>query len=968
MLGNQPIVEHRNTQVSYEASRDTLRGDQSDGDYASGASSDESAVRWHSPSHRSHSPRSNENLQSQATVNAIKQIHRPYVIPELARLQPAMRRISEVRSMDNYDSPPTPNVDDTPYIRYALDRLTREDERDSQQPSVGASEISYPVDRIVPDEGLGYMQSIKRIEKPALIEIPAVWHNQNPSAPSPPASSEEDSSERGSTDSISKPELYIPVEAPRNSSRYPDLTYKPTILRPISMTILMILCLLMLTALMVCAIYSSKKDGLTTYSGGMYNGRYFLFRFLPQFLAAIILLYVHAVLAAVTRIMPFVMMASDDGHGGANALFTRLYPRNWLPRVDLLSNGERAIGISTVLLWPLLISIPLQSSLFSIIPHDDEFKWATVQGIAWTLFVIYILAFTGAGMIMFGLLRRKTGLIWDPRSLADIISLLPRSNNLDDFQDTEVLASCNELREALPERSDRLGYWQTTSKINPDLFHSIAEEGSRTRRYTLRSGKVVPLSGKKIPGPLSQREIDPGSPIGGHVIPHKNTNSSLLAKVYSPGIRFRYIPSLLSDANIVFYPIIFSILYLLILVFSFSTPTSLRKGFRPLLSCVPNSAAFSPAAFLYSFLPSLIGMLVYLCMFSVTAKLCVLTPWAAMNTTTTSLVLGASPEQSILVDYAHSIFTPFATVLPSFRNKHYLITALSVITPLTLLLPILGGGFLVPLTAVPSGNLLMFSNFGAYYTILVLLGLIFLVLLSIPIILLNRRTRMSMRLPHAVDCLAEMLSFLYASQLLDDATFKNVRGENDLRTRLLTSSGTMASSEKRLTGDGRNSYIVPIQNERKDRRGVWDPTKWGGAGGWVRQPKVEHVRSNSYRSEPRQSYVPDAEEWSAWDKEMGLGNVGAVVNGGRIRADGGDIVRSRTTKLAALSGKTLGERPGKRYFLGIFRGTDGRSHLGIERVGREEGKTVRASNVLRAPDVLGRSDDRFARSESRFSL
>ena len=53
-------------------------------------------------------------------------------------------------------SPPTPGVDDTPYIQFAIDQLTRDEEvAGPRDPALG-SEASYPVDRIIPDEGLGY--------------------------------------------------------------------------------------------------------------------------------------------------------------------------------------------------------------------------------------------------------------------------------------------------------------------------------------------------------------------------------------------------------------------------------------------------------------------------------------------------------------------------------------------------------------------------------------------------------------------------------------------------------------------------------------------------------------------------------------------------------------------------------------------------------------------------------------------
>ena len=58
---------------------------------------------------------------------------------------------------DNDRGAPTPGVDDTPYIRFALDQITRDEELIGRRRSgSGTSQESYPVERIVPDEGLGY--------------------------------------------------------------------------------------------------------------------------------------------------------------------------------------------------------------------------------------------------------------------------------------------------------------------------------------------------------------------------------------------------------------------------------------------------------------------------------------------------------------------------------------------------------------------------------------------------------------------------------------------------------------------------------------------------------------------------------------------------------------------------------------------------------------------------------------------
>jgi hypothetical protein len=51
-------------------------------------------------------------------------------------------------------------MDETPYIRFAIDQITRDEEvRGSRTYPLGAPPVEedYPVERIVSDDGLGYM-------------------------------------------------------------------------------------------------------------------------------------------------------------------------------------------------------------------------------------------------------------------------------------------------------------------------------------------------------------------------------------------------------------------------------------------------------------------------------------------------------------------------------------------------------------------------------------------------------------------------------------------------------------------------------------------------------------------------------------------------------------------------------------------------------------------------------------------
>jgi hypothetical protein len=57
--------------------------------------------------------------------------------------------------MDSESLATTPGMDQTPYIRFAIDQLTRDEEvRGSRQYALGNNN-DYPVERIISDEGLG---------------------------------------------------------------------------------------------------------------------------------------------------------------------------------------------------------------------------------------------------------------------------------------------------------------------------------------------------------------------------------------------------------------------------------------------------------------------------------------------------------------------------------------------------------------------------------------------------------------------------------------------------------------------------------------------------------------------------------------------------------------------------------------------------------------------------------------------
>lgn len=642
------------------------------------------------------------------------------------------------------DTPPTPTMDDTPYIRFAIDQLTRDEEIAANRASSQSSE--YPVERIIPgNTGFAYMSPEKEREAMRLVRK----HRSTPStegrlfrfnATRPLSMPLEPEPAVPITPRISA--IFIPVDAPAEP-RHPDLTFVPVVLQPLSMITLSILCLLMTAAILFCTIYSMRNDGLWEWESGIYDVRYFVFGYLPQILAAMIFIYVQAVMAAMTRILPYTMMANDDADHRANALFLGIFPRSLLfPRWE----GPLSFEIAHSVFWLSVFTIPLQSSLFSVVLVDGVWRWTAVQGVAWAAVAIYTLMFLAT--LTFGVFffRRTTGLMWDPISLADIMSLLPRSNSFNDYPGTDVMKSREQLKERLASRSDRLGYWRTQNK-NQGMFYCIGEHGVVTRRYTtLTRDHAAKSSFESDLFDVEKRSVD-----------------------FSK-IRFRHLPWFLRDTFVIFWVVAAFVLLTALLVVSFLPRTAIRNGFSASVKVVPNSKGFSSANFLYSFIPSIIGMLLYIFFLPLDMAIRKLQPWAELATPG-----GAPASKSLLLDYPSRL--PFSCTFAALKNGHYRVATLSLLSTLFIVLPICAGGLFFPLTT-PSKQVRMIPNMPCYYIILALLALYFIGL----VLLIPGRKKMSM--PHGVDCLAEIISFVYASSVLDDAPFRAPKTKLDLVMRL----------------------------------------------------------------------------------------------------------------------------------------------------------------------------------------
>ncbi|KAK7426754.1 hypothetical protein QQZ08_006790 [Neonectria magnoliae] len=527
---------------------------------------------------------------------------------------------------------------------------------------------------------------------------------------------------------------------------HPPLDYKPPVLRPFSMLTLMTLCILMIAALIFSGIYSDSDTGLTPYPGSIYSGQYFLFRILPQILSAVILVYTQAVVAASLRTLPFVAMADEEPRARYLALFRSLYPKTFLlPSL----NGPWQFQLFSVATWLVNFTIPLQSTTFTCVYEEGKWIWATVQGVVWTLVAIYIVLLVATAILMSFWFRRWTGLLWDVRSVGHLVPLLSQSNTTQTYENVDVVQRGTLFKAQLRDRHlDRLGYWQADGQRIDGMWYGIGSVADADRGRQASYDVVAKKASYNI-SPASSRDD---------------------LEAEAQYVRHRYLPVALRDLPLI-GSIVFVFLFLLaILIVSFLPQTRLDHGYLPLLTARPAKGAFSAANFLYGFLPSFLGMLMFLLFQSLDQSLRVLQPWAEL-----SKPAGSIAQKSLLADYAACL--PFQSTYKAARNGHWRVAVMSLMAVLFVFIPVLAGGLFMALTNF-RGQVRMFPNMPVFG---VLLAFLFLYLGCLSLMLPGRR---ALRLPHPVTCLAEVISLCAADDTTQDAAFRGIRSPQDLESRL----------------------------------------------------------------------------------------------------------------------------------------------------------------------------------------
>ncbi|KAK5096697.1 hypothetical protein LTR70_002933 [Exophiala xenobiotica] len=757
---SHPQIQHANSILSSSAGYLS--------EYASDSSSTPSGNGYETPPSRLSTPvhRQMQMQESEMTLPARPQAAVP---APLTVGQGANGTVPPYDTLGhNRLSPPTPGVDDTPYIRFAIEQLTFDEEL------AGRGRHSSEV----PD----YSHSQQTISGQPVQTTPPQQQKQRqpPRRPLhfPRASSEQSRAKTGDI-------MLLPSDPPRDRHQ---LGFVPTPLRLISLGPLVLLCLLMMVGLIFSNIFALTNHGLYDYDGN-FTPRYFVFEYLPPMLGFIIIFWLFVVQAAIYRTAPYFSMSKKTPTARRDRTLQTMpiTPANFvLPDWRFFHLGEPMIGAVLTVFWLTNWTIPLLSCLYGTqwftSVGTPRFRWTPVQGLAWFIVVQYLVLIAALIYCMIRFRRRNSALMWDPTCLADLIILFQRSNLLPDYFRSETK---EDLPNDLPPRYCRLGYWTTNQ--SPDFFYAVGEANHPYLELSSSSDKYA------------NEKMDSSRTSGESQEVLRNSQASSFARMlHSPWVRHRWCPWYLRDGAILAWAIAAVLLLVAFLVVSFVNH-AVRGGFFAMLPARTQPNGFSPANFLFSFLPSLLGMFLFLAWQPIDVYFRAVQAYVNLSKHD-----GATARRSLLLSYNAQL--PGVVSTKALINRDWKVAYFSFVSLMAATIPVLAGGVFTALLFA-NGEVRMTASMPGYIALCVLLSIYALSYL----IIWPTRFRY---LPHSVDSVGGNLSFLYASRLLKDSSIRNIRTKADFIARLNGRVGTT------LTGDGRRAG-------RRTEKHVDQETKYG---------------------------------------------------------------------------------------------------------------------------------------------
>ncbi|KXT15539.1 hypothetical protein AC579_6528 [Pseudocercospora musae] len=716
------------------------------------------------------------------------------------RISPTLAHSSTAQQINRERDAPTPGVDDTPYIHFALDQLTRDEEvRGSRR----YADIAPGVDGAYPYEASRQAHVPAAVTAPLPIqqrhryeEVPQeekrdeIQHQPYDNFDAPPSRNPQRLSQPGSPQPRpAGPDVFMPVA--QAESRQPPLNFVPGILRPLALASYALLVSLFLICLIFTAIWSRIKMGLWAY-GSFGDARYFVFQYLPTILGMLLLVWLFQIAIAVYRIAPFIAMGpgSPPPSRLAGARLP-LVPRGFvLPYFGHFTARLPIIGLFVFIAWLQIWTIPLLGSSFNVHQNNNNvWHWIATQGAIWAVVGLYVLQILALLVLMIYLRRAETGLKWDPRSLADMMVLLERSNALD----------------GEGERAPQVGYWRSAHRPN-EVFYAYGITDKPARQYAVEDGRI-----------REKHYSDQGTDLESGAspqIPRHSKEAMLRRSTDETEIesgddhRNSAVPWFLNLSFAILWPIIAIVLLLAFLIVSYLPSTAVSDGFDPQVPAAVGDLGFSGTNFLYSILPGVIALLVFLFWIDIDLAHRRLAPFESLtsvnaaharkSTSWTDDLTGDVAERTLLPSYAADM--PIVATLAATFNSHWRVAFISAVALLNIAIPILATGVFWAQFDIPTQRVRIYAHMPAYYALSAFVTINALAYLAI----IPSSALRHAALPTHLNSFAGIRDCVYQSRLLDDFAFRNPVSKIDLVTRLLSSS-----SARQERGDN-SGYYAPV--------------------------------------------------------------------------------------------------------------------------------------------------------------
>ena len=725
-------------------------------------------------------------------------------------------RSSAAQDIDREQSPVTPGDDDTPYIRFALDQLTRDEEVGATRHYPGAAaaasaagagaatvdqtDFQYRQGPVQPTQvrqqqqerdpgaGIGPAAATGVTVLGAGAAAAGLAHaanrgeepQQQPSRQWAASSRPIDQPPQRHPRHVlipdnREPSLFIHVT---NEGRHQQpLDFLPGILHPLSLILFLIYVLAVLALMLVCSCWSLTHKGIFDY-GTFGDGFYFVFEYLPTLLGMITLFWLVQIQVAVYRVAPFIAMSSDSPRSWEEGARLPIYPRTFLlPYIGHFRAQQAIVGFFMVVCWLQIFAVPLLATAFNVYffgaPNTGIWRWIATAGLIWPVIGLYLLLVIAVVLLLLWLRKQQTGLRWDPRSLADMVVLLERSNALTSTEE-------DDLRHDAP----RLGYWRTSRGGN-EVFHTYGITDKAARRYTLENGRIVekaPLPSEEPAEPKS-RFSDPDVEMSRE---QRHSREKMLPKHIdsfdaegdgdSGG---RAVPWYLRPSAALLWVIVAFVLLLAFLIVSYLPSTAVSKGFSPLVPAPVNTMGYSTTNFLYSFIPAVLATICFLGLLDIDYAYRRLQPLVRLLADD-----GELAEKSMLLSYSAEL--PGIVTGSAIANGDYRVAGLSIASLLAAALPILGGGVFWAQFYIPTQSIRISAHMPGYYALSAFVAVYACAfLLAFP---WDRKTRdLDPALPRGNRGYRwkDIVGLFRGSRLLDDVAFHGPRDKTDLVTRLL---------------------------------------------------------------------------------------------------------------------------------------------------------------------------------------